>query len=142
MSVTLHLPQNVRLEILAWAESSYPFEGCGLLVGRAEGVERRVSRATRAHNINTERPHDRYELAPEDFLVAEKAAAEAGLELIGAWHSHPDQAASPSKTDLDLAWPEWSYVIVKVRHGQAVDLRSWRQEDGTFREEALQCWEP
>jgi len=50
------------------------------------------------------------------------------VPVVGFYHSHPDDRAVPSKYDLDHAWPTYSYVVVSVEKGQAVDLRSWEME--------------
>jgi proteasome lid subunit RPN8/RPN11 len=42
----------------------------------------------------------------------------------------------PSLTDLERAWEGYSYVIVST-DGAGAEARSWRLEDGRFREETL-----
>jgi proteasome lid subunit RPN8/RPN11 len=62
--------------------------------------------------------------------AAERAAAAAGLEIIGFFHSHPDHPARPSAFDREHAWPWYAYLIVSVEDGRAVDWRVWElQED-------------
>lgn len=72
-------------------------------------------------------------------MAAEKRATEAGGELLGFYHSHPDHPAQPSQYDLDHAWPVFSYVIVSVREGVAGDMTSWRlrEDRSAFDEERL-----
>ena len=48
---------------------------------------------------------------------ARRHLPQAGGELLGFYHSHPDHPARPSQYDLDHAWPFFSYVIVSVRGG-------------------------
>jgi proteasome lid subunit RPN8/RPN11 len=78
---------------------------------------------------------------PDDYRVAEKRAREAGLDLLGFYHSHPDHPARPSQFDLDHAWPSFSYVIVSVMAGEDKLLTSWRlQEDrSAFDEESVEA---
>ena len=97
-----------------------------------------MARVTQARNVNIERPRDRYELDPLDFLAAQRAAQSAGLEVVGVWHSHPDHAARPSETDRADAWPEWSYVIATVTERGADQVRSWRLEGDEFHEEHIE----
>ena len=47
------------------------------------------------------------------------APAEAGLTVLGFYHSHPDHPARPSETDRRHAWPYYSYVIVAHRQPPA-----------------------
>jgi proteasome lid subunit RPN8/RPN11 len=71
--------------------------------------------------------------------VAEQRAREAGLELLGFYHSHPDHPARPSQYDLDHAWPSFSYVIVSVMSGEDQLLTSWRlkEDRSAFDEETV-----
>lgn len=134
----LHLPTDHCGQLSAWAIETYPHEGCGLLLGRRDGDETRVRLVRRARNLNTERARDRYELDPQDYLAAEKEAAEAGLEVIGIWHTHPDHAARPSPVDEEMAWAGWSYVILAVTADGVGELRSWRFTPGRgFTEEEV-----
>ena len=61
--------------------------------------------------------------------MAERAASEQGLELIGWYHSHPDHPARPSEFDREHAWPWFSYIIVSVHAGKPLDMTSWRLAD-------------
>ena len=72
-------------------------------------------------------------------MRGEKRAREKGLDVIGFYHSHPDERAVPSQYDLEHAWPTYSYIVVSIKQGRAADLRSWEMEpDRTrFNEEEL-----
>jgi proteasome lid subunit RPN8/RPN11 len=147
----LVLPDARRAELTAWIRAGYPHETCGLLIGRsaagqreagepeAEGGKLRteVVRVAQARNLNSERARDRYELDPADFMQADLAAREDGLEIVGVWHSHPDHPAEPSETDRAAAWEGWSYVIATVTADGVTAVRSWRLEGEHFAEEAL-----
>lgn len=113
-------------------EQGHPHEVCGLMLGVADGPgptqRRRVVRLVTARNLNAERPHDRYVLDPADFLRADDLAREAGLDVVGVYHSHPDHPSAPSATDLSHAQPGWSYPIAEVVAGRpprVASLRSW-----------------
>lgn len=134
----LHMPTEQRGQLSAWAVETYPYEGCGLLLGRRDGEAAHVRRVRRACNLNSKRARDRYDLDPRDYLAAEKEAAEAGLEVIGIWHTHPDHSAHPSAVDEEAAWAGWSYVILAVTSAGVHELRSWRFAAGRgFTEEAV-----
>jgi proteasome lid subunit RPN8/RPN11 len=133
----LLLPAAVRAELDALVIRGYPYETCGLVIGRQEPVGVQICRVVQARNLNVERAADRYLLDPEDFLVADREARAEGLEIVGIWHSHPDHPARPSETDRQGAWEGWSYVIVAVTRNGVADLRSWRLEGGAFVEEPI-----
>ena len=134
---TVQIPSRLRGELETFAQNGYPLEACGILVGASGKGEARVERVMPARNLNTERARDRYVLDPEAIMAADQAAREAGLEIVGFWHSHPDHPALPSETDRKAAWEGYSYVIVSVRGGQAVELRSWRLNGAGFVEERV-----
>ena len=47
------------------------------------------------------------------------------LAVVGVYHSHPDGAPRPSRTDVAEAYyPEWAYVIVGLGEGR-VRLRAF-----------------
>ena len=72
-------------------------------------------------NRRDDSPRNRFSITAEDFREAERAAREAGLEVVGWYHSHPDHPALPSEYDREHAWPWYSYVIVSVANGEAQD---------------------
>lgn len=137
MVAFLVLPAGIRAELASLAHAGYPDETCGLLLGNDSDGGCRVVCQRPARNLNRERARDRFELDPADYLAAETAAAAAGLTVVGVWHSHPDHPAQPSSTDLAMAWPGWSYVILSVAGGGVVDLRSWRLAGDSFCEEEV-----
>lgn len=111
---------------------AYPEEGCGVLMGREAGGERQVEQVIGFDNVREDSRHNRYLIAPEQLLAAEREARRAGLDVIGFFHSHPDHPSRPSSFDLEHAWPWYSYLIVSVERGAAKDARSWRlAEDRT-----------
>lgn len=119
-------------------EQTYAEECCGLLVGQStfrnglwHRVLHRVEPTTNVWDTQTELPAEgfsttrRYAIAPEDLLRTQKVARTLGCDIIGIYHSHPDQSAVPSECDRKWAWPQYSYIIVSVQRGIACDLRSW-----------------
>ena len=123
------------------AERDYPYECCGLMLGRLENDARKVVAET--YPISNAREEDakrnRFLILPEELMRGEKYAREKGLDVVGFYHSHPDDAAVPSQYDLENAWPTYSYVVVAVEKGRARDLRSWEMESdrSRFNEEEI-----
>jgi len=111
--------------IRAHGRQAFPHECCGALLGR-DGV---VHEAFALPNTTEEGPRRRFLVRPDDYRAAETRAREAGLELLGFYHSHPDHPARPSQYDLDHAWPSFSYVIVSVMAGKDKVMSSWRLKD-------------
>ena len=119
----LHLTPATEQAIRQHAESSYPHECCGAMLGSADG---RVLEAMPLENVTTEERRRRFLVSPEAYRAAEQRADATGAALVGIYHSHPDHPAEPSATDLAAAWPNLSYLIVSVQSGRVVAMRSWR----------------
>jgi proteasome lid subunit RPN8/RPN11 len=121
--------------VYAHGREAYPNECCGALIGR-NGV---VFEILPLPNTTEEGPRRRFLVRPSDYRAAEARAREAGGELLGFYHSHPDHPAEPSQYDLDHAWPFFSYVIVSIVNGEPADLRSWRlrEDRSRFDEETI-----
>lgn len=110
-------------QIAAHLESAYPEEGAGFLLGDA-GAVKEIFPLPNAREDAARR--NRYLITPEDYLKAERRAAELGVDLIGVFHSHPDCPNVPSEYDREWAQPFFSYLITRVDKGKAVSHRSWR----------------
>jgi proteasome lid subunit RPN8/RPN11 len=102
-----------------------PNEGCGLLLGTAEGL---VHDVVASDNIANSAKV--YEIDPKVMLRATRRADDEGLEVIGVFHSHTHSEARPSPTDIRQAPdPSWHYVLISLRDTPA-DVRSYRVIDG------------
>lgn len=125
-------------------EESYPHECCGVLLGRMENGERIVRAAVRCGNTRTDSPANRYHIAPQELIAAQKQARAAAMDIIGFYHSHPDHPARWSDTDLAEAhWFACSYVITGVKSGKARDTNSFvlagtGEQDKRFDNEQLE----
>jgi proteasome lid subunit RPN8/RPN11 len=126
--MTLRLPGALADEIRRHGEAAYPAECCGAMVGRVEGAAKEVLRLSPAVNRRTDDPH-RYLIAPDDLRRLEREVREAGQEIVGYYHSHPDHPARPSAFDAEHAWPWYSYLIVRIDRGRGVDMASWVLDD-------------
>ena len=111
-------------QIYAHASEVYPYECCGFLLGSFNdgGLVHQVQRAT---NQNIDRA-DRFVISPEEFAQVQFAADDAGLDIIGIYHSHPDWPAIPSQTDMESAWDEVYYLITSIHEGKPLHTQVWR----------------
>lgn len=140
----LILPPPLFRQIEAEGAAGYPNEICGMIFGRdvadaaVSGARRVAERLVPGANVFAadERYH-RFSIDPLQQLKAERAAEKDGLVLLGYYHSHPDAPARPSEYDREHAWEVYSYVIVSIAKGKAVDLTSWVL-DGETRQFARQ----
>jgi proteasome lid subunit RPN8/RPN11 len=126
----IELTEGQLAEMSQHGERDYPFECCGLMFGRLESDGRKIVTETCpiSNAREEEAKRNRFLIRPEELMRGEKYAREKGLDVVGFYHSHPDEPAVPSKYDLDHAWPTYSYIVVSIEKGHAVDLRSWEME--------------
>ena len=113
----------------AHGEADYPYECCGLMLGRFADARKQVIETYPISNAREESAkRNRFLIRPEELMRGEKYAREQGLDVVGFYHSHPDDVAVPSQYDLEHAWPTYSYIVMAVEKGRAADLRSWEME--------------
>ena len=110
-------------QIYAHAKDTYPHECCGFLLGSFN--DSLVRQVRSAANQNTDRT-DRFIISGEEYAQIQFDADEAGLDIIGIYHSHPDWPPIPSQTDMESAWEEVYYLIVSVHEGMPFNTNVWR----------------
>lgn len=126
--------------MVAHALAGYPFEVCGVFLGRGAVVQR----AVQAVNREVEQPRVRYQIAPQDLIRIQRTAEADGLEIVGYYHSHPDHPARPSETDRRIAAGGLSdgvfHVVIGVDRGERGTPTAWvfRDAEAVFREEPLE----
>ncbi|MEM7092622.1 MAG: M67 family metallopeptidase [Actinomycetota bacterium] len=133
----LEITAEVRDAMLAHAIACRPLEACGLLV-RPEGALvvdafRPVTNAVESTEI--------FVLDPQGMLDVERAADDAGREVVGVMHSHTTTSPYPSPTDVadsDRYDPDGLYhqVVVSLRHAEP-SIRSYRIRSGEVSEERV-----
>ena len=123
------LNENHLYEMRAHGERDYPYECCGLMLGRFVDARKQVVEMYAISNAREEEAkRNRFLIRPDELMRGEKYARDKGLDVVGFYHSHPDDVAVPSQYDLEHAWPTYSYIVMSVQKGRAVDLRSWEME--------------
>lgn len=138
----IRVPNQQLAEIREHGVRDYPYECCGLLLGRFREDGKVVHETYPISNAREESAkRNRFLITPEELMKGERYARSRDLEVVGFYHSHPDSPAVPSKYDLDHAWPTYSYIIVSTGEGQSSDLFSWEQEPdrSRFNEEKIEC---
>jgi proteasome lid subunit RPN8/RPN11 len=140
-TATVHgLTQEQLGEIFRQAETGYPEEICGIVIGvqgLPETYQVRPVRniANREHQKDTtgvERDaRTAYRMDDREVLRVLREADEAGWAVVTFYHSHPDHDANFSAMDRDRAlgidreplWPGANYLVVSVRAGLLHDAR-------------------
>jgi proteasome lid subunit RPN8/RPN11 len=114
------IPPKIRAELAEHARAESPNEACGLIV-LSEGVAERYVRGR-----NTLASPYRFQLELED--VETWFLEDEGYEL-AVFHSHPETAPKPSRTDIENVglWAGKPYVIYSLARDE---LAAWRIGDG------------
>jgi proteasome lid subunit RPN8/RPN11 len=124
--VSLKISKTLYDELRAHGEEIYPDECCGIMMGKATDDEIEVTSLIRAGNTRTDSAHNRYHIAPQELIKAQREGRKAGLDIVGFYHSHPDHPAQWSQTDFAEAhWFGCAYVITAVAKGQAALTNSF-----------------
>ncbi len=119
------------------AERMYPDECCGLLLGAVQLETRHLQEVRAVENawdaevaaqLEAEpslTKTRRYWISADQMLATMRHARHRNLDIVGIYHSHPDQPAVPSECDRRLAWQQYSYIILSVAQGKAGKPYSW-----------------
>jgi proteasome lid subunit RPN8/RPN11 len=123
----LKLSQSEYVALRQHGEETYPYECCGVLLGRFDDEgSKAVSRIARCGNTRDDSPHNRYNIDPRELIRIQREGRERGEDIVGFYHSHPDHPAQWSPTDLAEAhWFGCSYVITSVEQGVAMTTNSF-----------------
>jgi proteasome lid subunit RPN8/RPN11 len=125
ISITSEQIEQINLH----GQRDYPYECCGLLIGRFgnEGAKVVLETFPISNAREESAKRNRFLIQPEELIRGEKYAQSKKLDVVGFYHSHPESPAVPSQYDLEHAWPTYSYIIVSVMDQKAGDLFSWEQ---------------
>lgn len=123
--------------IIAHCIGGHPNEACGLLAGKGGRVEK-------VYPMKNARPSPvAYEMDPEEQFRVLKDIRQAGLDLVGIFHSHPGSPAYPSGVDVEKAYwpgtlfpnyPEAVYVIVTLMDREQPVVKGYSIIEGKVRE--------
>jgi proteasome lid subunit RPN8/RPN11 len=118
---------DLRAELAEHARAEAPNEACGLIVLRDGIAERYV----RGRNTLESPYRFQLEVEPEAWFLEDQ-----GYEL-AVFHSHPETAPVPSRTDLANVglWAGRAYVIYSLARDE---LAAWTIDDGRYEELALE----
>ena len=116
----LKISQQLYDQLRAHGEETYPHECCGILLGNSDAENIAVVQLLRAGNTRTDSAHNRYHIAPQELIAAQREGRKLGLDIVGFYHSHPDHPAQWSATDFAEAhWFGCAYVITAIEQGHA-----------------------
>ena len=144
--IMISITREVEQAIRAQGAQEYPHECCGLLLGEFDGDRKRAVEVWPVANewtaevglTGSEDAHslrDRFYIPPMAYLKADKAARSRGLDIVGCYHSHPDDQARPSERDRVGAsgvggGTSFSFLVLSVIDSIPGQLTSWLLSQG------------
>ncbi|MFZ5468383.1 MAG: Mov34/MPN/PAD-1 family protein [Myxococcota bacterium] len=146
----MKLPQDLS-EVLAHLRSTYPDEGCGLIL-RKEEETFRVRPMSNAYDRYHAKDPDRfprtartaYLFDPKEQLHAYAEAEARGETICCIYHSHCDAGAYFSAEDKVMAAPDGEpilpgvgYLVVAIDQGRPTAAKLFWWEDGNFQEASV-----
>ena len=122
---TLVLSASLRDQIARHAETAYPGEACGALLGSPDMSD--LPTVTGAIPLRNSEPRagDGYRIDVDELRQLHLDCGSRNDQLLGFYHSHPDRSARPSERDLRTGVPGLLYVTVSVRSGRAGARVTW-----------------
>jgi len=127
--------------IRAHGANGFPYEICGLLIGRPE--DRLITEVRPVQNLEMQNPHVRYLIDDREDMRIRKSLYKTDLDVLGYYHSHPNHPAEPSVFDTERSWESYVYVIVSVRDGEPADVNAFvaQKDRGPMLREQLEVVE-
>ncbi len=125
--MVLKLSASQLQAIRRHGEATYPHECCGVLTGEllADG-SKQVRTVVQCGNVHNDPSRSWYQIDPRELVRIQREASGRGEDVIGFYHSHPDDAAQWSTSDLEEAhWTGCSYLITSVQQGKASQTSSF-----------------
>lgn len=130
MAHSIRIPSNILQELFAHTSHEQGNECCGLLAGR----DRTITRAYRAENVAAN-PSTSYEVATKEIVSLTREIRNAGLEMIGIYHSHPNGKGQPSDTDIAAAsYPDVAHFIIAKPPDSEMAVRAFLIRGGEVEE--------
>jgi len=125
----IDIKEEISEQINLVAESVYPGECCGFLVGTKDEKSITVLEVREARNkTEGELKASQFEIDPLSLYKVERELEGKGLEIVGFYHSHPDCKAIPSNSDAENMIPGLAYIILSVIKGKVRDTRCYLKD--------------
>jgi proteasome lid subunit RPN8/RPN11 len=125
--MALKLTTTQLEQIRGHGEATYPHECCGVLTGEMlAGGSKQVLAVVQCSNAHNDPLRSWYQIDPRELVRIQREAFNRGEDVIGFYHSHPDDAANWSASDLEEAhWIGCSYLITSIEQGSAAQTNSF-----------------
>jgi proteasome lid subunit RPN8/RPN11 len=120
----LVLGADLRAQLEREAQAVYPLECCGLIEGTRD---KDLIRALLVHSTrNLASQPDRFSIDPAEHIRLLRGARDAGRQIVGCYHSHPNGTTEPSVRDREGAGEKgFVWLIVALANRTAPKLAAF-----------------
>lgn len=127
--MNLAMNKTAHAIMLAHCQEVYPLEACGFLGGQ-DGIATIVTIVENALSSPVA-----YEMDPLQQIEAMLEMEDNGLDLMAAYHSHPNGPSKPSPTDLAQAYyPDLPQIIISLQIRSEPSVRAFLLAPDTYQE--------
>lgn len=118
----IELPRPLAIALLHEAQCAPEREVCGLIAASDGGRLRVIPVRNTAAN-----PRALFDMDERELIDAMKDMRGRGEELFAIYHSHPDAAPEPSRTDIERAgYPQALHLIISLQTRGVLQMRGFR----------------
>ncbi len=122
MTERVELPRTLAIALLQHAQRTPEREVCGLLAARNGAACRVIP----IRNAAADARH-LFDMDERELIDAMKSMRANGEELFAIYHSHPDAAPAPTRTDIERAgYPAVLHLIISLETRGVLQMRGWR----------------
>ncbi len=136
------IPRKLLTTIENLAESAYPEESCGLLIGHGEAPDNLIiTQIEVSENVFEGDKTKFFEVDPQLQFNLMRELRGSDIRIVGNFHSHPDGPAEPSEQDNErVGDPALAWLITSITNGQIGDTNAFvfDPRDRRFSETGLQ----
>jgi len=136
---SVEIDRTARSAVDEHAQREFPYECCGILIGRRHRGRIRVGRVVPSENIAEGNRFTNYQIDWKTLLETRRSLRGEPCEIVGFYHSHPDGTARPSRRDEEFVWAEHVYLIVPVLRGKVGFPGAWYAGTGFDCLKEIQC---
>jgi proteasome lid subunit RPN8/RPN11 len=136
--VKMKLGSGLSDSIRRHAESVYPAEACGLVLGQAESG-RAISFVSLENQLRGEDAKHGFRVCELEHLAALQRGRAKGLRPLAFFHSHPDSSAHLSSRDKrqlycdgEVLNPNVIQLVASVRDGRLETMLAHRLKTGSM----------
>lgn len=123
-ALLLALPEALRAQMRAHAQTCLPEEACGMIGGQNGSGSVCLPVTNLLHSATA------YQMEPIELLAAFNRFEAEGLELLAIYHSHPAGPQSPSPTDISMFAYPGVYTLILSPSGSGWQVRAFLIEAG------------